>query len=151
MNWVERLKVVIKELKDKSLSYYGDNLISIVLFGSVARGLATESSDLDILYVLKKKGSSYDTYSEYLDNIEDKMESLKEMRQEGIYLLISPIFKTVEELNPRLPWLWGGYHEILYDRDGYFERFIFELKDFEKKHLVYHKRPLPYFEVIHGK
>lgn len=150
MGWAERLRVVIEELREKSILYYKDNLISLVLFGSVAKGLATEASDIDILYVLDSKGSSYETYSEYFDNIEEGLESIKEMRREGTHLLISPIFKTKEELDPRLPWLWKGCYEILFDRNDYFKRFLGELEKFEERHLVYHKKPLPYFEVIHG-
>src|SRR5205809_136992 len=45
---LERFKTVLKSL-------LGDNLMSIRLFGSRARGEGTDESDLDVLIVLREK------------------------------------------------------------------------------------------------
>lgn len=47
--------VVIDELKKELAKLYGRRLRNIVLYGSWARGEATEDSDIDILVVLKGK------------------------------------------------------------------------------------------------
>ena len=52
----------------------GDNLLKIILFGSVARGEANEDSDIDVLVILKNRNSkeSCDIRS-IIINVEDYM------------------------------------------------------------------------------
>ncbi|MEW6295801.1 MAG: nucleotidyltransferase domain-containing protein [Candidatus Diapherotrites archaeon] len=52
---------VVKELIDRIDSFkkiFGSNLVSIVLFGSIARGHLTRASDIDILFIVKKADST---------------------------------------------------------------------------------------------
>jgi predicted nucleotidyltransferase len=53
-NLTEKEKQAVKELIDELKKLYGDNLSRVILYGSKARGDATEDSDIDILVVLKK-------------------------------------------------------------------------------------------------
>jgi len=48
----DRLDALLQELKAQLVRIYGDRLASLVLFGSVARGEATDQSDIDVLVVL---------------------------------------------------------------------------------------------------
>jgi predicted nucleotidyltransferase len=48
----EKLKI-LKELKQKLIDNFGDNILHVILFGSQATGKANEFSDYDILIVLK--------------------------------------------------------------------------------------------------
>jgi len=48
----ERLKPIVAELKRGLQEIYGDRLRAVVLFGSQARGEATEDSDVDVAVVL---------------------------------------------------------------------------------------------------
>jgi predicted nucleotidyltransferase len=52
-NLTEKEKQAVKELIDELKKLYGDNLSCVILYGSKARGDATEDSDIDILVVLK--------------------------------------------------------------------------------------------------
>jgi len=52
-NLTEKEKQAVKELVDELKKLYGDNLSCVILYGSKARGDATEDSDVDILVVLK--------------------------------------------------------------------------------------------------
>ena len=52
-NLMEKEKQAVKELVDELKKLYGDNLSCVILYGSKARGDATEDSDIDILVVLK--------------------------------------------------------------------------------------------------
>lgn len=50
----EPAKSVIKDLIQDLKSEFGNNLSSVIIFGSYARGEATRDSDLDLLVVLKE-------------------------------------------------------------------------------------------------
>lgn len=50
----------LPDLHARLAALYGDRLVRVVLFGSYARGEATEESDVDILVVLREKQSAYD-------------------------------------------------------------------------------------------
>lgn len=46
------LKPVLEELQTELRALYGDRLVRLVLYGSYARGTATEDSDVDVMVVL---------------------------------------------------------------------------------------------------
>lgn len=48
-----RIKEILKEFREEIEKLYGKRLKSIILYGSWARGDATEESDIDVLIVLK--------------------------------------------------------------------------------------------------
>ena len=52
-------KQILNKFKRKLLARYKDNIISLVLFGSVARGTAGKESDIDVLIILKDAPDSY--------------------------------------------------------------------------------------------
>jgi predicted nucleotidyltransferase len=47
------LRGILAELKERLGALYGDRLLSVVLFGSQARGDAEAGSDIDVLVVLR--------------------------------------------------------------------------------------------------
>jgi len=47
------LKAILDELKLRLSDLYGDRLAQLILYGSQARGEASEDSDIDVLIVLK--------------------------------------------------------------------------------------------------
>ena len=48
-------KELLQQLIPQVVSIYGDLLVSVILYGSVARGTQTEESDIDIALMLKKE------------------------------------------------------------------------------------------------
>jgi predicted nucleotidyltransferase len=48
-----KIKTILAELRSSFEALYGDRLVSIILFGSHARGHAEQGSDIDVLVVLK--------------------------------------------------------------------------------------------------
>ena len=65
MKLTEKENQAISELVSGLKKLYGDNLCRIILYGSKARGNATEDSDIDILIVLKK----YNRWDEEFEKI----------------------------------------------------------------------------------
>lgn len=57
---MKNLEKIITEFHQALENLYGDKLIKLVLYGSQARGEATEDSDIDIMVVLKSPVSPGD-------------------------------------------------------------------------------------------
>jgi predicted nucleotidyltransferase len=60
MQTVDDVRPVLQDLRRRLESTYGDRLSDVVLFGSYARGEATEDSDIDVLVVLRGDVDRYD-------------------------------------------------------------------------------------------
>ena len=113
----------IDELKKRILIHYGERLVSIVIFGSLAKGTATPESDLDILLIVEKlHGRKMKRMEEFIDNIEDKIEDTP--------FYISPIIKTPEEAFHGSPLFLDMVYDsiILYDKGGFFKQVIERLR-----------------------
>ncbi len=111
----------------------GDSLISVVLFGSVARGKADEGSDVDLLVVSKDfKGSFGERFQLFQEIDRDLLnsEARRRLRREGYGTLISPIPLTPKEVEGNPPILLDILTDgiVLYDREGFIKGCLAELK-----------------------
>ena len=57
---MKKLEKIIAEFRLAVEKIYGDKLINLVLYGSQARGDATEDSDIDVMVILKSPVSPGD-------------------------------------------------------------------------------------------
>jgi len=103
-----KLKSKLPELVEKIKNLYKDNLIAIVLFGSAASGDLSQSSDIDLLIILKE--SSKNKRQRILEVYEKVGYEF-----EGHFL--SPLILTQEELKKSFSFYVGILKncEILYD------------------------------------
>ncbi|ACP37316.1 nucleotidyltransferase domain-containing protein [Saccharolobus islandicus] len=110
-----------KELVDAFLKVYGDDLISLVLFGSYARGEQRRDSDIDLLVVLKEIKNRYEVMRKFL-LAEDILENTlyPRLREKGFEPYISPIIYDVQTATRFRPLYIMMVFEarILYDREG---------------------------------
>ena len=117
----------VEELKTNLM----DDLVSVVLFGSVARGEATPYSDIDLFIVVKDLPRGRVARLERLRGAERRIEQrLKDLHGMGIYSDVCPILKTPEEASRIRP-LYLDFVEdalFLYDRDGFFGDVLGRLK-----------------------
>ncbi|AKA72984.1 nucleotidyltransferase domain-containing protein [Saccharolobus solfataricus] len=110
---------------------FKDDLISVVLYGSVARGDNRNDSDVDLLIVIDnlpmdgilKRIRLFET------KVEDKL-NLDEYWSKGYYISLSPILKTPEEAGKISPLYLDMVYDavILYDKDQFFTKILQKLK-----------------------
>jgi len=134
------LKEKFKELQDRLLketkSFYGDNLVSFVVFGSVARKTFRFNSDIDILIIAENLPDGRMKRVKQFSAVEEKIESfLESLEKQGIHTYISPVFKTPDEVKKGSPLFLDMVEDacILYDKDGFFTKWLKEFKARLKK------------------
>lgn len=128
----ERHRNLLLMLEQTCLSHYGSRLVSIVIFGSIARGTYTPDSDLDILLIVKGlPRSRMERVEEFLAAIETPLaETLAQLAKQGYHTHLSPFFKTPEEAKIFSPLYLDMTQEvmILFDREGFFHARLSALK-----------------------
>jgi predicted nucleotidyltransferase len=120
-------------IADKVEEILQDDLISVVLFGSAARGEAGEGSDIDILIVAEKFGKEgrFEVFNE-IENDLKASDEYRELKEKKLGTLISPVPLTPSEVekNPSilLDIVTDGI--MLYDVDGFI---VNKMKSMRKK------------------
>lgn len=115
--------------------HLGENLVSIALFGSVARSEATTKSDIDLLIVCKDLPKGMFKRHALLEPIREKLQSeLERLWKQGIYADFTELVYTKDEAD-KFRWVYLDMLEdavLLYD-DGFlrgvFERLQKRLKE----------------------
>jgi hypothetical protein len=94
---------------------FGSDLISVVVFGSQARGEAQPESDIDVLIVIR--GLPRNRFERY-GGLRDLARQVSDTFAQDV----APILLTPEEAEQVKPYYLGmlSGHVILYDRDGFF-------------------------------
>lgn len=130
------LKERFKELQDKLLaevkSFYGDRLVSFVVFGSVARETYRFDSDIDLLIIAEDLPKGRMKRVAQFLTVEDRIETfLKSLQKEGMNTYISPVFKTPEEAEMGSPLFLDMVEDasILFDRNGFFSKVLERLRN----------------------
>ena len=127
-------EVYLQAFKDGLLERLGDELIALVLYGSVARGEARPESDVDLLIILRDASP---VYYERLKPILEVERALRispranTLRQKGLTPYLSYLVLSEEEARENRYIFLDMIEEarILYDREGFFARRLRELKE----------------------
>ena len=123
---------IIRILKKEIIAYYGKRLVSIVIFGSVARGTYRPDSDIDLLLIIQDLPKGLiKRVDEFIKHIENVLENrIKKLLRKGIYIEISPVIKTPEETLRGSPLFIDMIEDatILYDRNGFFKKVLKALR-----------------------
>ncbi|HOT06808.1 MAG TPA: nucleotidyltransferase domain-containing protein [Methanotrichaceae archaeon] len=110
----------------------GDNLVSIALYGSVARGQATPSSDIDLFVVLQEAPSGMLNRRRLLQPVRDSlMPELEELWVQGIYADFIEVIRTRTEAQQFHPLYLDMSQEavLLYDRDRFLETLLEKVRE----------------------
>jgi predicted nucleotidyltransferase len=128
-HYAEYINLIVGLLKDR----LGEGLVSVVLFGSVARGEADEGSDVDLLVISESFKGSFGERFRLFQEVEEGLlnsEHRRRLRKRGLGTLISPIPLTREEVRRYPPILLDILTDgiILYDKDGFMRDHLTELE-----------------------
>ena len=127
----EIFEKILGRVKEETLGYYGERLVSLCVFGSVARGTVTPYSDIDLLIVAKDLPTGRLRRVEEFGLVEERLEStLGEARRAGVETCLSPFLKTPDEVRAG-SWLFLDLVEdarILYDQDHFLSNYLENLK-----------------------
>ena len=122
---------LLARLLEEAKKRLGDNLVSLVVYGSVARGEARADSDVDLLIVARELPRSRLRRQELFMEIEDALRpELEELEKRGFHVDFSPILKTVEEASRLSPLYLDMVEDavILHDEGGFFEGVLDRLR-----------------------
>ncbi|BAB66795.1 nucleotidyltransferase domain-containing protein [Sulfurisphaera tokodaii] len=126
--YVTLLNNIVRIMREE----FKDDLISIVLYGSVARGDNRNDSDVDLLIVMNNlpKDSMLKRIRLFETRVEDKL-NLDEYWNKGYYISLSPILKTPDEAEKISPLYLDMVYDavILYDKDQFFTKILEKLKE----------------------
>ncbi|MCF6097804.1 nucleotidyltransferase domain-containing protein [Thermovorax subterraneus] len=133
---IESFKKTLEKLEKACIKVYGEDLVTLAVFGSVGRGTPGPESDIDILIVAENLPSGRLRRMEQFSKVEDLLtpwiDSLKDI---GIYTTLSPVIKTPEEVMAGSLLFLDMIDDvlILFDREGFFTRFLQEFSSKLKK------------------
>ena len=126
-----RLKSFAQAYVDALRRTLGNDLISVVLYGSVARGEAAPHSDIDLLIVSDGLPEGRFAKRKVLKQARALMAEQKDaLFQSGIWSNFSEIIKTREAAQKR-NYLYLDISEdavILFDKDNFFEKLLTEFR-----------------------
>ncbi len=128
----EPYRAVVARLLDVLLGMFNDKLVSVVVYGSVARGDFRRDSDIDLLLVIEDLPRSRLERARIFIRAEEKLDQLlNQLLESGYAISISPVIKTPREASRFTPLYLDMVEDavIVYDRGGFFENILRKLRE----------------------
>jgi predicted nucleotidyltransferase len=128
----ERFRELEQRLLGEIKALYGERLVSVVVFGSAARGTQRFDSDLDLLIIAKRLPKGRMRRIEEFAAVEERLDLfLESLQRKGIDTSLSPVFKTPEEAERGSPLFLDLVEDarILFDREGFFSAVLVRLRN----------------------
>ncbi len=125
----QRIKAKLREFLPQIHEFYGENLVGVLVFGSLVRGDIMTGSDVDLLIILKNSPLSLRRrITEFYENLGDVLD-------EEYSIFISPFILTAEETSKFHPFYLDilQNHEILLDKEEFIRKFLGNIQKFRAK------------------
>ena len=122
----KNVELAIKEFVEACKKKFGDDLVSIVLFGSYARGDFKETSDVDLLVIAKNLPESVWERDKMMEEITWEI-FLK--HEEDLQPILSTPEETTMAMKSKNPFFFSillGY-KIILDKESFFEKNLKEI------------------------
>ena len=135
MEKVQKLVLkLIHSLKKSFIERCGDNFVSLVVFGSFARGDFGLNSDIDLLLIFRQFLGSYSVRMQFFQEIEKDVEAEKMeiFESTGYYPHFSPILRTIDEAR-RFSRIYLDMTEhvlVIYDKNQFFMQILKDVRNF---------------------
>lgn len=126
------IRLLIEKIKD----FYGERLVSVVLYGSQARETQRPDSDIDLLIILSDAPRGRQARIDEFLLLEEKLEpELAKLQRKEIFTFISPVIKTRDEISRGSPLLIDMTEDarILYDQGGFMQKLLDDFRERLKK------------------
>jgi predicted nucleotidyltransferase len=123
MRWTEIFQTILREFNEDAASFYGDRLISLVVFGSVGRGTMRADSDIVVLLIMDPLPKGRLKRMAEFEVVESRMSPvLDQACRDGVNTRFSPVIKTAEEVRAGSPLFLDMVDDakILFDRGDFF-------------------------------
>ena len=123
----ERYSDFLQELKEEVIRFYGDNLVTLAIFGSVARGTMRLDSDIDLFICASNLPDGRWHRVDDFEVLESRLEpAFAALRQQGITPVLSPIIKTPAETELGSVLFIDMTEDviILFDKESYFRKYL---------------------------
>ncbi|EHP88513.1 nucleotidyltransferase domain-containing protein [Methanotorris formicicus] len=124
------LNKILNESLQKCKEKFDDDLISIILFGSYARGTATKYSDVDLLVIANNLPKRRIDRYKIIKDID--LEILKKYHITISPILIKPEELSTKSINPLIYGILTGY-KVIYDKNNFWKNYIEKIKPIIKK------------------
>jgi len=128
----ESFKAILAAAGKACLAVYGERLVSLAVFGSVARGTMRHDSDIDLLLVVDGLPRGRMASVREFEAVEIQLTSqLREAAEKGVHTTLSPVLKTPEDLANGSPLFLDMTIEvlILHDRNGLLPAYLQQLQE----------------------
>src|SRR5574340_563839 len=126
----DRFESIVSALVPACEAVYGPRLVSVALFGSVARGTMRPDSDIDLLLVVDPLPEGRFKRAEEFEAVEMRLKPLlDDASRAGVATCLSPVFKTPAELH-RGSLLFLDLTDqarLLYDKNGTLRAYLDDL------------------------
>lgn len=125
------VQALIERFVERLKEEFGDNLVSVVLHGSVARSDYRPDSDIDLLLVFEELPRNQFARRDMVLEIEREVERETPQRlEEGQYHVFTTILKTREEARHTAPYYLDMTTDavILYDKGDFFHGVLDRLR-----------------------
>ncbi|HIQ13692.1 MAG TPA: nucleotidyltransferase domain-containing protein [Thermoprotei archaeon] len=130
--WRDRVaseyRPILEYVVSRLIEYFRERLVSIVLYGSLARGEARDTSDIDLLIIAVDIPGNYSERVEQISRILDDVSRFRYRlwMEKRIYPLIDIIILDREEAMVNHPLYLDMVYDaiIIYDRDSFMEKRI---------------------------
>ena len=125
------VQALIAKLVERLKEEFGDNLVSVVLYGSVARGDYRPDSDIDLLLVFGELPRAQFARRDMVSRLEREAErEVPQRLEEGQYHVFTTVLKTREEARHTAPYYLDMTTDavILYDEDHFFSGVLDHLR-----------------------
>ena len=131
MSYRTKYHELIDKLIEGIVKHYRNRLVSVAIFGSIAKDTFRPDSDIDILLVVVPLANGrIKRVREFEARVEDRLTGeFKKLSAEGIHPVLSPIIKTPEEVSQGSPLFLDMTEsvKIYYDKDEFLQRYLLSL------------------------